>query len=136
MLGLERMSLDECEEMYRRFGSDVFRQNPLVGTMKMGWSHSYYNTATWEGLLREKMGNKVLIKSSRDQLSPKVSAVSAVVNWGTTPKAFVFRNYNHAPGPSAATRGRRGTSCGRLSAPPPPLRVTSRSSSCTVTYTR
>ncbi|XP_015225166.1 PREDICTED: calcium-independent phospholipase A2-gamma-like, partial [Cyprinodon variegatus] len=27
-----------------------------------------------------------------------VSAVSAVVNWGTGPKAFVFRNYNHKPG--------------------------------------
>ena len=28
----------------------------------------------------------------------QVSAVSAVVNWGTSPKAFVFRNYNHRPG--------------------------------------
>lgn len=31
-------------------------------------------------------------------LSAQVSAVSAVVNWGTSPKAFVFRNYNHKPG--------------------------------------
>ncbi|XP_032377282.1 calcium-independent phospholipase A2-gamma [Etheostoma spectabile] len=59
MLGLARFSLEECADMYCRFGSEVFRQNPLVGT---------------------------------------VSAVSAVVNWGTTPKAFVFRNYNHKPG--------------------------------------
>lgn len=28
----------------------------------------------------------------------QVSAVSAVVNWGMSPKAFIFRNYNHAPG--------------------------------------
>lgn len=27
-----------------------------------------------------------------------MSAVSAVVNWGKSPKAFIFRNYNHAPG--------------------------------------
>lgn len=52
MLGLARFSLEECEEMYRRFGSDVFRQNPLVGTVQMGWSHSYYNTETWERILR------------------------------------------------------------------------------------
>lgn len=98
MLGLSRFSLEECEDMYRRFGSDIFRQNPLVGTVKMGWSHSYYNTENWETILREKMGEKVLIKTARDELSPKVSAVSAVVNWGTSPKAFIFRNYNHSPG--------------------------------------
>ncbi|CAL8319249.1 unnamed protein product [Merluccius merluccius] len=98
MLGLARFSLEECEDMYRRFGADVFRQNPLVGTVKMGWNHSYYNTETWETILREKMGEEILIRTSRDELSPKVSAVSAVVNWGNTPKAFVFRNYNHTPG--------------------------------------
>lgn len=31
-------------------------------------------------------------------LLSQVSAVSAVVNWGKSPKAFIFRNYNHAPG--------------------------------------
>ncbi|TDH10292.1 hypothetical protein EPR50_G00073490 [Perca flavescens] len=98
MLGLAHFSLEECADMYRRFGSEVFRQNPLVGTVKMGWSHSYYSTDTWETILREKLGNRVLIKTARDELTPKVSAVSAVVNWGTTPKAFVFRNYNHKPG--------------------------------------
>ncbi|KAJ8371339.1 hypothetical protein SKAU_G00113670 [Synaphobranchus kaupii] len=108
MLGLVRVSLEECEETYHRFGADVFRQNPLVGTVKMGWSHSYYDTPTWEGLLREKMGSKILIKTAREQLSPKVSAVSAVVNWGTTPKAFVFRNYNHAPGRLSRYAGASG----------------------------
>lgn len=52
MLGLARFSIEECADMYRRFGSEVFRQNPLVGTVKMGWSHSYYNTETWETILR------------------------------------------------------------------------------------
>lgn len=52
MLGLAHFSLEECAEMYRRFGSEVFRQNPLVGTVKMGWSHSYYNTETWETILQ------------------------------------------------------------------------------------
>lgn len=52
MLGLAHFSLEECADMYRRFGSEVFRQNPLVGTVKMGWSHSYYNTETWEAILQ------------------------------------------------------------------------------------
>lgn len=52
MLGLAHFSLEECADMYRRFGSEVFRQNRLVGTMKMGWSHSYYNTETWEAILQ------------------------------------------------------------------------------------
>ncbi|XP_034447423.1 calcium-independent phospholipase A2-gamma-like [Hippoglossus hippoglossus] len=108
MLGLARFSLEECFDMYRRFGSEVFRQNPLVGTVKMGWNHSYYSTETWENILREKLGNKVLIKTARDELSPKVSAVSAVVNWGTSPKAFVFRNYNHTPGSLSRYAGGSG----------------------------
>lgn len=94
--------------MYRRFGSEVFRQNPLVGTVKMGWSHSYYNTETWEEILRyridfntiqelqvtirqsgltecsvcilfrEKLGNRVLIKTAGDELSPKVRTLQFV----------------------------------------------------------
>lgn len=108
MLGLAHFSLEECADMYRRFGSEVFRQNPLVGTVKMGWSHSYYNTETWETILREKLGHRVLIKTARDELSPKVSAVSAVVNWGTSPKAFVFRNYNHKPGSLSRYAGASG----------------------------
>ncbi|MBN3303346.1 PLPL8 phospholipase, partial [Amia calva] len=98
MLGLARASLAECEEMYRQFGADVFRQNPLVGTVQMGWNHSYYSTSTWEAILREKMGDEVLIQTARHPSCPKVAAVSAVVNLGTSPKAFIFRNYNHWPG--------------------------------------
>ncbi|XP_033825589.2 calcium-independent phospholipase A2-gamma-like isoform X1 [Periophthalmus magnuspinnatus] len=108
MLGLAHFSLRECEDMYRRFGSEVFCQNPFVGTVQMGWSHSYYNTETWENILREKFGERLLIKTARDELSPKVSAVSAVVNWGTSPKAFVFRNYNHSPGSLSRYAGGSG----------------------------
>ncbi|XP_049921305.1 calcium-independent phospholipase A2-gamma-like isoform X2 [Epinephelus moara] len=71
MLGLAHFSLEECADMYRRFGSEVFRQNPLVGTVKMGWSHSYYDTETWETILLEKLGKRVLIKTAGDELSPK-----------------------------------------------------------------
>ncbi|XP_058265356.1 uncharacterized protein LOC131365647 isoform X2 [Hemibagrus wyckioides] len=77
MLALAHFSIEECEEMYRRFGSDVFRQNPLVGTVKMGWSHSYYNTETWEMILKEKIGDQLLVRTARDDRSPKdASAVT------------------------------------------------------------
>ncbi|XP_043977005.1 calcium-independent phospholipase A2-gamma-like isoform X2 [Gambusia affinis] len=56
MLGLARVSLDDCTEMYRQIGTEVFKQNPLVGTVNMGWSHSYYDTATWEKILHHKPG--------------------------------------------------------------------------------
>uniref|UniRef100_A0A3B5B4X8 Calcium-independent phospholipase A2-gamma-like n=1 Tax=Stegastes partitus TaxID=144197 RepID=A0A3B5B4X8_9TELE len=102
MLGLARFSLEECADMYRRFGSEVFRQNPLVGTVKMGWSHSYYNTETWETILLHRFVKGILFAS------PQVSAVSAVVNWGTSPKAFVFRNYNHKPGSLCRYAGASG----------------------------
>ncbi|XP_068601512.1 calcium-independent phospholipase A2-gamma-like [Brachionichthys hirsutus] len=108
MLGLVHFSLEECADMYRRFGSEVFRQNPLVGTVRMGWSHSYYNTETWEKILQEKLGHKLLIKTAGDASSPKVSAVSTVVNWGSGPKAFVFRNYNHQPGSLSRYAGGSG----------------------------
>ncbi|XP_041083175.1 calcium-independent phospholipase A2-gamma-like [Polyodon spathula] len=107
-LGLGQTSVGECEEMYRRFGSDVFRQNPLVGTVKMGWNHAYYNSTTWEGILREKMGSEVLIKTARTPSCPKVAAVSAVVNWGSSPKPYIFRNYNHAPGSVSRYAGGTG----------------------------
>lgn len=67
MLGLAHFSLEECAEMYRRFGSEVFRQNRLVGTMKMGWSHSYYDTEIWETILQ--YAHKALLNNFSQQQS-------------------------------------------------------------------
>ncbi|KAH0616604.1 hypothetical protein JD844_027845 [Phrynosoma platyrhinos] len=52
MLGLFHIPLDECEELYRKLGSDVFKQNVIVGTVKMGWSHAFYDSEMWEKLLK------------------------------------------------------------------------------------
>lgn len=52
MLGVFQIPLDECEEMYRKLGSDVFKQNVIVGTVKMGWSHAFYDSEIWENILR------------------------------------------------------------------------------------
>ncbi|KAM7378152.1 hypothetical protein PAMA_013173 [Pampus argenteus] len=98
MLGIFQIPLEECEEMYRKLGSDVFKQNVIVGTVKMGWSHAFYDSETWENILKERMGEGCMIESARDPHCPKVAAVSTIVNRGLPLKAYVFRNYRLMPG--------------------------------------
>ncbi|XP_044278910.1 calcium-independent phospholipase A2-gamma isoform X2 [Varanus komodoensis] len=98
MLGLFHIPLDECEELYRKLGTDVFKQNVIVGTVKMGWSHAFYDSEMWETILKERMGLNIMIETARNPRCPKVAAVSTIVTRGTPLKAFVFRNYNHFPG--------------------------------------
>lgn len=52
MLGIFQLPLEECEEMYRKMGTGIFKQNVIVGTVKMGWSHAFYDSETWENLLK------------------------------------------------------------------------------------
>ncbi|XP_037307664.2 calcium-independent phospholipase A2-gamma-like [Pungitius pungitius] len=97
MLGVFQIPLNECDDLYRKLGSDVFKQNVIVGTVKMGWNHAFYDSEAWENILREKMGSQLLVETSRDPECPKVAAVSTIVNRGSL-KAYVFRNYNLLPG--------------------------------------
>ncbi|KAL7858026.1 hypothetical protein AOLI_G00181280 [Acnodon oligacanthus] len=105
MLGVFRIHVSECEELYRKLSSDVFKQNVIVGTVKMGWSHAFYDSEVWEKLLKEKMGSDLMVETSRNPDCPKVAAVSTVVNKGTPLKAYVFRNYNLPPGVRSHYRG-------------------------------
>ncbi|XP_068132621.1 calcium-independent phospholipase A2-gamma [Hyperolius riggenbachi] len=98
MLGVFQIPLDECEELYRKLGNDVFKQNVILGTVKMGWSHAYYDSEMWEKMLKERMGSELMIETARNPNCPKVAAVSTIVNRGLPLKAYVFRNYNHFPG--------------------------------------
>lgn len=52
LLSVVRMPLSECEDLYRKLGSDVFKQNVIVGTVKMGWSHAFYDSEIWENILK------------------------------------------------------------------------------------
>ncbi|XP_021515595.2 calcium-independent phospholipase A2-gamma isoform X3 [Meriones unguiculatus] len=71
MLGLFHMPLDECEELYRKLGSDIFSQNVIVGTVKMSWSHAFYDSQTWEKILKDRMGSTLMIETARDPACPK-----------------------------------------------------------------
>ncbi|KAM7396978.1 hypothetical protein PAMP_019977 [Pampus punctatissimus] len=97
MLGVFQIPLNECDDLYRKLGSDVFKQNVIVGTVKMGWNHAFYDSEAWENILKEKMGSHLLVETVRNPECPKVAAVSTIVNRGTL-KAYVFRNYNLLPG--------------------------------------
>ncbi|XP_015993542.2 calcium-independent phospholipase A2-gamma isoform X2 [Rousettus aegyptiacus] len=79
MLGLFHMSLDECEELYRKLGADVFSQNVIVGTVKMSWSHAFYDSQTWENILKDKMGSSLMIETARNPTCPKVAADGGLV---------------------------------------------------------
>ncbi|XP_025764947.1 calcium-independent phospholipase A2-gamma isoform X3 [Oreochromis niloticus] len=98
MLGMFQIPLNECDDLYRKLGSDIFKQNVFVGTMKMSWSHAFYDSEAWEKILKEKMGSHLMVETSRNPDCPKVAAVSTIVNRGTPLKAYVFRNYNLLPG--------------------------------------
>lgn len=52
MLGIFQIPLEECEQMYRKLSTDVFTQNVIVGTVKMGWSHAFYDSEIWETILK------------------------------------------------------------------------------------
>uniref|UniRef100_A0A8C9TZL1 Calcium-independent phospholipase A2-gamma-like n=1 Tax=Scleropages formosus TaxID=113540 RepID=A0A8C9TZL1_SCLFO len=98
MLGVFQIPLEECENMYRHLCSNVFNQNIIVGTVKMSWSHAFYDSQFWESILKERVGSQLMIETSRNPKCPKVAAVSTIVSRGTPLKAYVFRNYNMPPG--------------------------------------
>jgi calcium-independent phospholipase A2-gamma len=72
LIGEKRSTLDEISEIYKNLSTQIFTQSAIKGTSSLVWSHSYYNTALWEKLLQEQIGDKVLIKTSRKSQCPKV----------------------------------------------------------------
>lgn len=70
--GHKRKSLFQISELYKELSTKVFTQSAIKGTSNLVWSHGYYDTALWEKLLQENIGDKVLIKTVHDPAGPKV----------------------------------------------------------------
>ena len=73
--GHKRKSLNEISELYKELSTRIFTQSTLRGTSNLVWSQAYYDTALWEQMLQENLGNRDLIKTARDPIAPKVSLI-------------------------------------------------------------
>lgn len=97
MLGLKQETLDHTEKTYRDFSSTIFNQNRFVGTGKLMLSHSYYDTETYQSILKNMFGDQLLIDTSANENVPKCCAVSTLVNRHVL-KPYVWRNYSIVSG--------------------------------------
>ncbi|KAI8511146.1 Calcium-independent phospholipase A2-gamma [Branchiostoma belcheri] len=76
LLGVYKVSLDECEELYRRFSEEIFKRSTYVGVGKLFLSHAFYDTAAWEKMLKAEVGDRLMIETVRDPACPKQQASS------------------------------------------------------------
>lgn len=65
--------MDKCQDLYKRLSKDVFNQSTWWGTGQLVLNHSYYSTDTWEAVLKETVGDGLMIKSTRNPDCPKVT---------------------------------------------------------------
>lgn len=100
LIGIKRVPLEECEHTYKKLSMDIFEQNSFIGKGKLFLNHAYYNTAKFEQILKNESGDERLIDSAKDSTTPKVAAVSTVVNHSLL-MPYVFSNYTHPYGSSS-----------------------------------
>lgn len=105
LLSVYKITLEECERQYKSFTAEMFSRSLAAGVSNLIMSQSYYDTKIWETMLRERMGEMLLINSARDENTAKLSLVSARTTVNNI-KIFLFRNYNL---PSRAKSNYEGT---------------------------
>lgn len=94
LIGIYKISLDECERHYKAFVKEMFERNTAIGIGNLLMNQAFYDSKSWEKMLRDAMGDKLIIHSVRDDSTPKIGVVTSL----TTPnhmKVFLFRNYNY-----------------------------------------
>ncbi|GFR89127.1 calcium-independent phospholipase A2-gamma [Elysia marginata] len=97
MTCLYKLPLDRCEELYKECSVKMFTRNKVVGTTKLVWNHGFYDSVSWENILKKEIGERLLVEFARDGDVPKMSAVSALIS---APRMtnHMFRTYNPPPG--------------------------------------
>ncbi|GFX65475.1 calcium-independent phospholipase A2-gamma [Trichonephila clavipes] len=104
LLGGLRLSLDECESLYRKLSDEIFSRSTFWGTGRLMWSHAYYDTTAWVNVLKKTFGETLIIDTAKQKDSPKLAAISAILNLPHL-QAFVFRNYDFPPRVQSYYRG-------------------------------
>ncbi|XP_076802568.1 calcium-independent phospholipase A2-gamma-like [Clavelina lepadiformis] len=97
LVGIKKVPICELGQLYRSLSSEIFKQNRLLGTGTLVFSHAYYNTETYQKLLKDVFGNELLIETAAQEEVPKCSAVSTLVN-RLVLKPYMWRNYSIVPG--------------------------------------
>ncbi|XP_013074160.2 calcium-independent phospholipase A2-gamma-like [Biomphalaria glabrata] len=104
MVCLYKIPLDRCEELYKDCSVQMFTRNKVVGTTKLVWNHGFYDSQSWEEILKKEIGERLFIEFSRDPDVPKMSAASTLVN-SSELSNYLFRTYNLPPGVTSQYRG-------------------------------
>ncbi|GBN80898.1 Calcium-independent phospholipase A2-gamma [Araneus ventricosus] len=104
LLGALRMSLDDCEYLYRKLSDEIFCRSTIWGTSRLMWSHAYYDTTAWVNVLKKTFGETLMIDTAKDKDTPKLAVISAIMNLSHL-QAFAFRNYDFPPRVQSYYRG-------------------------------
>lgn len=96
LIAIYKLSLEEIERQYKIFVKEIFQQNRAAGIGNLVMSYSYYDTKVWEKMLKEAMGDTLVINSAKESNSCKISIVGNMTT-ANQMKIFLFRNYNLPP---------------------------------------
>lgn len=72
-IGIHLRKLEDIIARYEALSQEIFKQSPLWGTSNLMLTHAYYNTVLWEKKLKDYLGTDILISTSRNTKTPKVS---------------------------------------------------------------
>uniref|UniRef100_A0A0K0F2B5 Calcium-independent phospholipase A2-gamma (inferred by orthology to a human protein) n=1 Tax=Strongyloides venezuelensis TaxID=75913 RepID=A0A0K0F2B5_STRVS len=105
LLGINKISVEDCREKYMNISSLLFNQGTLSGYSGLVLSHSYYNSKLWADILKESVGDSMTCAdSAKYEDIAKVGIVSCIVN-SPQLQPYVFRNYELPPTRDSQYRG-------------------------------
>ncbi|XP_059142442.1 calcium-independent phospholipase A2-gamma-like [Physella acuta] len=104
MICLYKIPLERCEQLYKDCSVQMFTRNRVVGTTKLVLNHGFYDSHSWEEILKKEIGERLFIEFSRDPDVPKMSAVSSLASAPQLTN-YLFRTYNLPPGATSQYPG-------------------------------
>lgn len=97
LLVIKKMDPYELQAFYKHLCAKIFKRSVLGGFGNLFMTHAYYDSDNYTRILKEALGEELLIQSSTAENTPKVCAISALVNRFNA-KPYIWRNYSIVPG--------------------------------------